>query len=641
MTSASQPAAGLATLPGAGRAGPAGESLAGPPGAVRDGAAGAGTGTAPAAESGPAGEPVGGFGGVAPPPGALPARERRAGGRPRREPRDLADAAEHAPEGLSERLLALARMVEIGTARSGRDAFSKDALADAEDVLARAGDRMRLSARHTVVALAGGTGSGKSSLFNRLAGAELSAVGVTRPVTSQAHACVWDEQGSGALLDWLGVPARHRYSRASALDGGEQDLAGLVLLDLPDHDSVMSHASDLADRFVSLADVLVWVLDPQKYADAAVHDRFLVPLASHSGVLVVVLNQADLLDGGQLDDCVADLRRLLDAEGLHDVPVMVTSAVTGYGLAELRALLADGVAARQAAVARIAADVDRAAAGLLPYAGNLGAPVTGIPPQAPGLLTDTFCAAAGVAAIGDALLSARELRAADFVGWPAAWLALRLAGRDPLRKVRLGMLWNDLRSVTAGPSGAQQAEIDNALTHLGDQVAGPLPRPWAQTVRAAVRSRADQIPAAIGAAIGKSLPAEKTAQWWWWLGDLWQGLLAGAAGLGVLWIAMIGVLHGLGAHPAGLAEVDPLALTPWLTLGTVLALVLGWLTETIGLRVVRRRARREHARVAAAARQHIAEVVNSMVIDPAERELSELARYRDEVTIAMGGPHAG
>ena len=147
--------------------------------------------------------------------------------------------------------MALARMIQIGSARSGRDGFSKKLLADAEEVLGRAGERMRLSSSHTVVVLAGGTGSGKSSLFNRLAGADFSTVGVTRPVTRDAHACIWGEAGSGALIDWLGVSARNRYSRASALDRGEDDLAGLVLLDLPDHDSVMSHSGDLVDRLVS------------------------------------------------------------------------------------------------------------------------------------------------------------------------------------------------------------------------------------------------------------------------------------------------------------------------------------------------------------------------------------------------------
>ena len=59
------------------------------------------------------------------------------------------------------------------------------------------------------------------------------------------------------------------------------EMRGVVLLDLPDHDSTeVSHHLEV-DRLVQLADMLVWVLDPQKYADAAIHDRFLKPLAGH------------------------------------------------------------------------------------------------------------------------------------------------------------------------------------------------------------------------------------------------------------------------------------------------------------------------------------------------------------------------
>ena len=73
---------------------------------------------------------------------------------------------------------------------------------------------------HTVVL--GATGSGKSSLFNALAGAEISAPGVRRPTTGTAHAAVWSENGDdrAALLDWLGVPRRHLVAAPGvALDG--------------------------------------------------------------------------------------------------------------------------------------------------------------------------------------------------------------------------------------------------------------------------------------------------------------------------------------------------------------------------------------------------------------------------------------
>jgi GTP-binding protein EngB required for normal cell division len=275
-----------------------------------------------------------------------------------------------APSRLPARLASLQELTKIGSGRTGSDGFSEELLTEAEALLRRSGERMRMSATHTVVALAGGTGSGKSTLFNALAGANFSPPGVTRPTTKHSHACVWGMEGAAPLLDWLGVQRRHRYARASALDEGESSLTGMLLLDLPDHDSVVTGSAALVDRLVKLADMLVWVLDPLKYADASVHRRYLVPLAGHAAVTTVVLNQVDTLSPDQANDCETDLRRLLDAEGLSETQVIVTSATTGTGLDELRRVLASAVAARQAATDRIAADIDALLERFAVYAGD-------------------------------------------------------------------------------------------------------------------------------------------------------------------------------------------------------------------------------------------------------------------------------
>ena len=271
---------------------------------------------------------------------------------------------------LPARLASLQELTMIGSGRTGSEGFSQELLTEAETLLRRSGERMRMSASHTVVALAGGTGSGKSSLFNALAGANFSPAGVTRPTTKHSHACVWGMEGAAPLLDWLGVQRRHRYARASALDDGEASLTGMLLLDLPDHDSVVTGSAALVDRLVKLADMLVWVLDPLKYADASVHRRYLVPLAGHAAVTTVVLNQVDTLSADQAADCESDLRRLLDAEGLTETQVLVTSATTGAGLNELRRALAAAVAARRAATDRITADIDALLERFAVYAGD-------------------------------------------------------------------------------------------------------------------------------------------------------------------------------------------------------------------------------------------------------------------------------
>src|SRR5262249_51893295 len=389
---------------------------------------------------------------------------------------------------LPDRLTALARMTQIGSARSGPGGFAPALLRETEDLLARAGERLRMSADHTVVVLAGGTGSGKSSLFNRLAGADFSPVGVVRPMTRDAYACVWGMEGAGPLLDWLGVAERNRYARSSALGDGESALGGLLLLDPPDHDSVLAGATRSVNRLVSLAGLMIWVLDPQKYADAAVHTRYLAPMAGHSSVISFVLNQADLLTQQEAHDCVEDLQRLLEIEGLLGSQVLVTSAATGAGIDKLRELLIGTVSARRASTARIAADVDAFAARFTPDANAAGVAEPG---QYEDHLVTAFSQAAGVAGVGRALQSARELKAVDYVGWPVSWLADRLLRRDPVRKARLGTLWEELRGVTAGPAGAHRAEIDNAITAFADEVVPGLPAPWPAAVRSAARSQVD------------------------------------------------------------------------------------------------------------------------------------------------------
>ena len=597
---------------------------------------------------------------------------------------------------LSERLSALARLVQIGSARVGQDGFDSGLLADAEKLLGRAGERLRLSSHHTIAVLAGGTGSGKSSLFNQLAGAQYSPAGVLRPVTREPHACVWGMEGAGSLLDWLGIEPRRRYARSSALEEGERALTGLLLVDLPDHDSVLAGGSAEVSRLVSQADLMVWVLDPQKYADAAVHSRYLVPMAGHASVIAAALNQADLLTPEQADDCVADLRRLLDAEGLHDARVLVTSATSAAGVADLRKALIETVIARQAALRRIGADVDAVAARFVPYAGDIEvrARVSPAPPWAaapepagpgsagsggnggalvgtavgqaaaagngvqgeadaaggtagtgevarsalPAAATETlaaaFAAAAGVNGVSRALQSARELKAVDYVGWPVAWLADRVARRDPVRRVRLGALWNELREVSAGATGAQRSDISNAITTLADEAGHGLPAPWRASVRQAARSRTAEIPGALGTAIVGSLPKENSVAPWWRAAAAWQGLLLGAAAMGLAWMMAIIILGGFGAAPHAALLLRDVGLLPWVALMVAAILLLGWLTANGCMALVIRDADREREQTQQRMRAGIAEVAHQYVVAPVERELSEFARFHDELTVA-------
>jgi hypothetical protein len=533
---------------------------------------------------------------------------------------DNTDPGRPGGPSLPARLNALARLVQIGSARGGPDGFDPDLLEEAADLLGRAGERLRLSGAHTVVTLAGGTGSGKSSLFNALAGANFSPVGVIRPTTGEPHACVWGMAGAGPLLDWAGIQLRHRYARASALGQGEEDLTGLLLVDLPDHDSVTAGASDEVDRLVGLADLMIWVVDPQKYADAAVHHRYLVRFGAHSAVTTVLLNQSDLLSTEQGEECVADLRRLLDSEGLHDARVLATSAATGAGLAELRQALVEAVAARQAAGQRIEADVDTLAGRFEAYAADGEAVV---PEAAAAALADAFGHSAGIAAAADALQHAREFRARRYVGWPVASLAGKLSGRDRLARTELGSIADGLRRPAAGTVDAQPAEIDNGLTAFGSEAGQRLPLPWSRTVYSAARSRADAISGALGLAIVAALPGEDGVPVWWRLVRAWHWLLIAAAVAGLGWLGAI-------------AASDQTSLLPWVAAAIAALLVLGWLTSSGCMNMVLLGAERERVRVEQDMRSRVADIARELVLAPVQQELSEYDRFRGALKTARG-----
>ncbi|WP_169746638.1 GTPase [Demequina maris] len=222
----------------------------------------------------------------------------------------------------------------------------------------RCDERLHLGIDWTVVALAGGTGSGKSTLFNAITGVDFAVPGVARPTTSDVSAAVWGPERADALLDWLGVARDRRLRRFDAM-GTMPDpaLAGLVLLDLPDHDSVNPHNREVVDRIVPQVDLLLWVVDPQKYADNAIHEGYLRQTSVTGQPSLMVLNHVDRLTTEEGWEVARDLQRLLALDGMHSVPVMPVSARTGQGVDVLRAELEGAVQARSVAAEAVAADL--------------------------------------------------------------------------------------------------------------------------------------------------------------------------------------------------------------------------------------------------------------------------------------------
>ncbi len=237
------------------------------------------------------------------------------------------------------------------------EALAPEAVRAIRDTVERCEQRLALGVDSTIVALAGGTGSGKSSLFNAIARMDFALAGVSRPTTAQVSAATWGG-GADALLDWLGVDADRRLECETALDAEvESQFRGMVLLDLPDHDSVEPKNREIVDRVVPMADLLVWVVDPQKYADNALHSRYLARVAESGAPSAVILNHIDRLTRKDSDAILFDIRRLLAEKGIDSVPVLLTSAVTGAGVDSVRSVLANAVKRRSVAAESVRAEL--------------------------------------------------------------------------------------------------------------------------------------------------------------------------------------------------------------------------------------------------------------------------------------------
>ncbi len=535
------------------------------------------------------------------------------------------------PNDVSRRLDGLTQAV---TASRGR--IEEEILAPAEMLAGRASERLRLSGDHTIVALAGATGSGKSSLFNALTDLELAGVGVRRPTTSWALACAWGPDGAQGLLEWMGIPPRHQVSRLSMLDSSSEDtkLDGLILLDLPDHDSTeVSHHLEM-DRLVKYADLLVWVLDPQKYADAALHDRYIRPMASYSDVTLVVLNQIDRIPYEQRARTLEDVKRILAAEGLPNVEVVGVSATRGDGIDDMKRVLATRIRAKASAKGRLGSDIT-AAANVMAQVGGTGE-VPGIGPADRQTLDDALIACAGVPQVVEAIAASTRRQAILRTGWPIArWLGkLR---PDPLKDLALSQDMSMTALAKASlpeASPVQRANAELAIRELAEKASVGLEQPWRDAVRDAASPRGHSIVQDLDAAIEATHVRARTA--WWWRGVQvvqWLTLLALVAGLG--WLATEAIVDNF-FPDTKLPEVNDIAGYPAGAVvaagAAVLGISLGLLSRMFARIGGRRRAKRANRDL----RRAIDEVTESRVVGPVEVELDAYRAYRSGILAALG-----
>ncbi|MFI2200902.1 GTPase [Streptomyces sp. NPDC020192] len=446
---------------------------------------------------------------------------------------------------LRSRLDALRELV--GLSRTRLDSHT---LAEAGRVLDEAAARRRLSGRHTVVAIAGATGSGKSQLFNALAGVAISETGVRRPTTAAPIACSWSD-GAASLIDRLGIPGRLRR-RPLQTPEAEAQLRGLVLVDLPDHDSAAVEHRQQVDRILKLVDAVIWVVDPEKYADAVLHERYLRPMAGHAEVMFIVLNQVDRLPGDAADQVLDDLRRLLDEDGValgdygdSGATVLALSALSGEGVGELRDSLGQFVAERGAAARRVAADVDAAAAELRPvYAAGRR---VGLSEEAREEFAVRLADAVGATAAGEAAERAwlRNANRACGTPWLRLWNWYQHRGESSTGR-------HLVRTQQADEESTARQRVEQAVRTVADRASAGLPVPWAQAVReAAVRGSQGLSEALDELAERAGLPPGRPPRPGWWpAAVLAQAAMTLVQVVGGLWL--VGQIVGVVAPNLGI-----------------------------------------------------------------------------------------
>ncbi|MDR6506641.1 GTPase [Arthrobacter oryzae] len=497
----------------------------------------------------------------------------------------------------------------------------EESLDDVLHVLERASSRRSLSSDHTVVGFFGATGSGKSSLFNAVSGAEIATAAARRPTTSEPLAGVWGTEGSEPLLDWLGVNQRHH---ATAVPGFADESTGLILLDLPDFDSTKAANREIVQRMVGLVDVLVWVLDPQKYADAAVHNDFLAPLASHGAVTLVVLNQIDLLPPPDVAPVLESLKAILARDGLGKVQVLGASALTGTGVDKVRAAIRQVAVQRQALSQRLAADVSKASAQLAAVSGTGEA--AGVRAGTRTRLAAELAEAANVPLVVDAVARSYRHESTRRTGWPLTRWLIRFRP-DPLRRLNLRREGGnaEVNRTSLPPAGApERARTDAAVREFADAASIGAPGPWRAAIRGAAREGREQLPDALDQAIAGTELLAGRKSWWWGLFNVvqWLALLAALGGL-----AWLGGLAGLGYLQLPVPEVPRVEGWPVPTLmiagGVVLGIVLAIAAKFIAGAAAGLRAAAARKKLNAA----VAAVADRLVVEPVEVEVSRLKSF--------------
>jgi hypothetical protein len=510
----------------------------------------------------------------------------------------------------------------------------------ARETLAEARARLGFPGTAFVCALAGGTGAGKSSLLNALAGREVSRPGATRPVTDEPVAWVPADAAAelGPLLRWVGVER--------VVSHHDPRFTDLCLLDLPDYDSVEARHRATVDQVLPRVDAVCWVLDPEKYNDRVLHEDYLQPLAHHADRAVFVVNRRDVIgDDRQVAALTADLRRRLEADGIAGRPVFVVSAdpPDGVGRGELEALrawLSERLQAKAVVTERLAADCRQRGVELARRAG-LDGPDANRP-----LVGDDARREARRRAVA-AARSAVDVEGVRRACRRRTLAEARAAGSGPLGRL-LAVVARARGAGERGPASARS--IDPVAYARGWRGRSNLSR-TVNPVHDLLRRAATAAPPALRAEVmGLARPdrleerlteaidgavvrgtvdhAGPPRSWLWPLIGVLQTLATVAFVAGLLWYL---TLYLAGRAQADLPDLPTVADVPVPLILVVGSLLAGWLLARLLSASARRAGRRWADRLTGNLDGAVAHEVESAIAEP----LAELEASRSELLVAL------
>jgi len=175
----------------------------------------------------------------------------------------------------------------------------------------------RQGARPLLVAFMGGTGVGKSSLLNRLAGQTIAQAGIARPTSREVT--LYHHQS----VNVQGLPEPFPLAQVRIASHNDASKQQLIWIDTPDFDSVESANQQLVLSWLPYIDVLVYVVSPERYRDAKAWRLLLAEGGKHAWVFA--FNQ---WDSGQ-DEQYVDFRQQLHQAGFDNPLIYKTICPSG------------------------------------------------------------------------------------------------------------------------------------------------------------------------------------------------------------------------------------------------------------------------------------------------------------------------